>query len=290
MIGKSYDGTLANGVAATGVEGLKTIVPISAISDWYNYSRTGRHPPQHELPGRQPQPTVTTGPNPPEGVDLPNRRPLCADFNAFVNTIDGDAHGDINEFWHDRDYIKDAARSRPRSSPSTASRTTTSGWTSVDLWWEASRPTASRASCGCCAAGHTDPFESRRAEWVDTLHRWFDHSPARRRQRHRDGAARSRSRTRRTSGTTTRTGRSRAPRRSTCSCAAPARPRPARSAGSAGGARGTTLSFVGSNSTSETTLHELARGRADEPARLPLPAAQGDVRLSGTAHSTCWRR
>ena len=29
MIGKSYDGTLANGVAATGVEGLKTIVPIS---------------------------------------------------------------------------------------------------------------------------------------------------------------------------------------------------------------------------------------------------------------------
>ena len=41
MIGKSYDGTLSNGVAATGVEGLKTIVPISAISAWYNYSRTG---------------------------------------------------------------------------------------------------------------------------------------------------------------------------------------------------------------------------------------------------------
>src|SRR5690606_5273481 len=35
MIGKSYDGTLANGVAATGVVGLSTIVPISAISDWY---------------------------------------------------------------------------------------------------------------------------------------------------------------------------------------------------------------------------------------------------------------
>src|SRR3954447_20213710 len=41
MIGKSYDGTLSNGVAATGVQGLKTIVPISAISAWYNYSRTG---------------------------------------------------------------------------------------------------------------------------------------------------------------------------------------------------------------------------------------------------------
>lgn len=37
MIGKSYDGTIANGVAATGVEGLKTIVPIAAISSWYDY-------------------------------------------------------------------------------------------------------------------------------------------------------------------------------------------------------------------------------------------------------------
>ncbi len=40
MIGKSYDGTLANGVAATGVEGLETIVPISAISSWYKYQRS----------------------------------------------------------------------------------------------------------------------------------------------------------------------------------------------------------------------------------------------------------
>lgn len=37
MIGKSYDGTIANGVAATGVEGLETIVPIAAISSWYDY-------------------------------------------------------------------------------------------------------------------------------------------------------------------------------------------------------------------------------------------------------------
>ena len=39
MIGKSWDGSVANGVAATGVEGLKTIVPISAISSWYDYQR-----------------------------------------------------------------------------------------------------------------------------------------------------------------------------------------------------------------------------------------------------------
>ena len=41
MIGRSYNGTLPNAVAATGVEGLTTIVPIAAISSWYDYSRMG---------------------------------------------------------------------------------------------------------------------------------------------------------------------------------------------------------------------------------------------------------
>ncbi|MFE2963143.1 CocE/NonD family hydrolase [Streptomyces sp. NPDC059340] len=36
MIGKSWDGSIANGVAATGVKGLRTIVPVSSISSWYH--------------------------------------------------------------------------------------------------------------------------------------------------------------------------------------------------------------------------------------------------------------
>ena len=39
MIGTSYNGTLPIGVATTGVEGLEAIVPISAISSWYDYYR-----------------------------------------------------------------------------------------------------------------------------------------------------------------------------------------------------------------------------------------------------------
>ena len=39
MIGVSWDGTIANSVAATGVEGLETIVPVAAISSWYDYTR-----------------------------------------------------------------------------------------------------------------------------------------------------------------------------------------------------------------------------------------------------------
>ncbi|SFB14609.1 X-Pro dipeptidyl-peptidase (S15 family) [Lentibacillus halodurans] len=39
MTGVSYNGTLPNGVATTGVEGLQTIIPIASISSWYDYYR-----------------------------------------------------------------------------------------------------------------------------------------------------------------------------------------------------------------------------------------------------------
>lgn len=39
MSGRSYRGTLPIATAATGVEGLKTIVPVAAISNWYDYYR-----------------------------------------------------------------------------------------------------------------------------------------------------------------------------------------------------------------------------------------------------------
>ncbi len=41
MSAKSYLGTMCIGVAATGVEGLKTIIPEAAISNWYAYYRYG---------------------------------------------------------------------------------------------------------------------------------------------------------------------------------------------------------------------------------------------------------
>jgi X-Pro dipeptidyl-peptidase len=175
MIGKSYDGTLANGVAATGVEGLKTIVPVSAISAWYNYSRTGGVRHNTNYPGGSLNPTITTGPNPPEGVNLPNRRPLCADLNAFVNTIDGDSHGDINEFWRDRDYVKDVANVKAAVFAIHGFQDDNVRTNHLGMWWDALKTTGVQRKLWLLRTGHTDPFEIRRAAWVDTLHRWFDH-------------------------------------------------------------------------------------------------------------------
>ncbi len=175
MIGKSYDGTLSNGVAATGVEGLKTIVPISAISAWYNYSRTGGVRHNSNYPGGSLNPTVTTGPNPPPGVNLPNRRPVCAPLNQTVSANDGDSHGDVNEFWRDRDYVKDAANVEAAVFAVHGFQDDNVRMDHLGMWWNALKANDVPRKLWLMRTGHTDPFEQRRAAWVDTLHRWFDH-------------------------------------------------------------------------------------------------------------------
>jgi X-Pro dipeptidyl-peptidase len=177
MIGKSYDGTLSNGVAATGVEGLKTIVPVSAISEWYRYSRTGGVRHNTNYPGGSLNVTITTGDpeDQPPGVDLPDRRPLCASLNAFVNTIDGDSHGDVNEFWRDRDYVKDASNIKAAVFAIHGFQDDNVRMDHLGAWWDALEANGVPRKLWLMRTGHTDPFEVRRATWVDTLHRWFDH-------------------------------------------------------------------------------------------------------------------
>ena len=174
MIGKSYDGTLSNGVAATGVEGLKTIVPVSAISAWYNYSRTGGVRHNTNYPGGSLNPTVTTGPNPPPGVNLPNRRPLCAALNALDNTLDGDNSGDVNEFWRARDYNLDPSKIKAAVFATHGYQDDNVRMDHEGMWWNTLEQAGVPHKLWLMDTGHTDPFESRRAVWVDTLHRWFD--------------------------------------------------------------------------------------------------------------------
>jgi X-Pro dipeptidyl-peptidase len=185
MIGKSYDGTLSNGVAATGVEGLKTIVPVSAISAWYNYSRRGGIRQNTNYPGGSLNPGITYGGTPPSGhnggINLPNRKTVCAPVNAEINddakldTGDGDAHGDINTFWRDRDYVKDANKVKAAVFATHGLQDDNVKMDHMAMWWEALGQNNVPRKLWLLRAGHEDPFDSRRAEWVSTLHRWFDY-------------------------------------------------------------------------------------------------------------------
>ncbi|WP_445152556.1 CocE/NonD family hydrolase [Baekduia sp. Peel2402] len=164
MIGKSYDGTLTEGVAATGVSGLTTIVPESAIDDWYAYSRMGGIRFNTHYPSSLSNTITDTA-----------ERAGCAATRTQMNLDDGDATGDRNAFWDARDY-------RPGLSNVTASVLAVHGLQDDNVrmdhlasWWAGLAAQGVPRKLWLMRAGHVDPFDLRRAEWVDTLHRWFDH-------------------------------------------------------------------------------------------------------------------
>jgi X-Pro dipeptidyl-peptidase len=165
MIGKSYDGTLANGVAATGVRGLATIVPISAISQWYEYSRTGGIRHNTDYAGNFLAPFVTDDED----------EAMCAPSRELMNANDGDEHGDVNRFWIERDHLKDARNVRASVFITHGLQDDNVRFSQATMWWDALERRGVPRKMWLTRTGHEDPFDFRRAEWVDTLHRWFDH-------------------------------------------------------------------------------------------------------------------
>jgi X-Pro dipeptidyl-peptidase len=167
MIGKSYDGTLANAVAATGVKGLETIVPISAISSWYDYSRmNGTLLTRGEEDGLAN--TVDTDP--------PTK---CAAMQQELATGQDDATGNYNSFWKERDYRSGSIADVKKVH---ASVFATQGLNDLNVkpsqfstWWSALAKQGVPRKVWLSQYGHVDPFDYRRDAWVDTLHAWFDH-------------------------------------------------------------------------------------------------------------------
>ena len=108
--GISYLGTMSNGLATTGVDGLEVIIAEAGISSWYNYYRENG---------------LVTSPGGYPGEDFDS----LAEFTYSRNLLAGDyiraneAHqadlekvkekldrktGDYNQFWHDRNYLLNA--------------------------------------------------------------------------------------------------------------------------------------------------------------------------------------
>jgi X-Pro dipeptidyl-peptidase len=164
MIGKSWDGSVANGVAATGVEGLETIVPISAISSWYDYYRDNGA-----------LYTSDFGPAWLSGVVDGRPEEVCRPVRDALLAGSDNATGNYNSFWAERNFVPDARKVR-------ASVFIAHGINDLNVetkhfaqWWDALARAGVPRKIWLGQEGHVDPFDFRRAEWVDTLHRWFDY-------------------------------------------------------------------------------------------------------------------
>ncbi|ROO62437.1 X-Pro dipeptidyl-peptidase [Micromonospora sp. Llam0] len=164
MIGKSYDGSLAMATAVTGVKGLTTIVPIGGPAEYYDYVRSNG--------------VVTRGNSYPSYlanvVTNPDRRDYCRPVRDELAANDGDEHGDYTAFWNERSYVKKVGKI-------TASVFLVHGINDDNVradhmskfWYALTEHDVTR-KLWITQTGHVDPFDFRRAEWVATLHRWFD--------------------------------------------------------------------------------------------------------------------
>ena len=108
--GISYLGTMSNGLATTGVDGLEVIIAEAGISSWYNYYRENG---------------LVTSPGGYPGEDFDSLAELTYSRNLQAGDYirGNEAHqtdlekvkeklnrktGDYNQFWHDRNYLVNA--------------------------------------------------------------------------------------------------------------------------------------------------------------------------------------
>jgi X-Pro dipeptidyl-peptidase len=168
MTGKSWDGTVTNGVAATGVEGLATIVPIAGISSWYHWHfHNGLRFNGH---------TSFSLTNSIQGTNstMPGWQDRCSDIRAEMaaNQDNGDPE---SAFWSERDFIKDADQVE-------ASVFVVHGLNDYNVkpinygeWWDALAANDVPRKIWLAPVAHEKAFDFRRDEWLDTIHRWYDH-------------------------------------------------------------------------------------------------------------------
>jgi len=168
MMGVSYNGTLPNAVATTGVEGLETIVPIAAISSWYDYYRANGH-------------VVAPGTFQGEDTDVLAEYVLTRENPEVCRpVIDGLVRdqdritGDFSRFWAERDYVRDVHKVK-------ASVLVTHGLNDWNVktkhagqWYEALAEQDIPRKIVLHQSGHSDGrLPVGEARWLDLLNQWM---------------------------------------------------------------------------------------------------------------------
>lgn len=168
MVGVSYNGTLPNAVAATGVEGLKTIVPIAAISSWYDYTRDAGIGYQGAWGSRYPEYLANY-------VASAASKQRCAAFIKSLGDNANDDSWDYTPFWAERDY-------KPSVDKVKASVLLVHGMEDWNVklrhgvaWWNLLQQRNIPRKIWLHRSAHIDPVSARADEWKRVMHRWMDH-------------------------------------------------------------------------------------------------------------------
>lgn len=163
MIGTSYDGTLPNAVAATGVKGLKAIVPISAISSWYDYYRANGL-------------VVAPGGYQGEDVDVlakfvysRKNQKICKPVMRRLARQQDRRSGDYSDFWRQRDFQRKAGKVKAAVLVAHGLRDWNVKPSAAARWYDALKQRNVDHMIYWHQGGHGGPPPN------DVVDRWFDH-------------------------------------------------------------------------------------------------------------------
>ncbi|MQA09125.1 MAG: Xaa-Pro dipeptidyl-peptidase [Pseudonocardiaceae bacterium] len=167
MMGVSYNGTLPNAVATTGVEGLEAIVPIAAISNWYDYYRADGA-------------VVAPGGYQGEDADVLAKfvhtrgeaevcQPVIDELAAEQDRLTGD----YSDFWDERNYLNDVGNVRAAVLAVHGLNDWNVKTKQVAQWYEALRDRNVPHKIWLHQGAHLDPRTVRPVQWHRTLNRWF---------------------------------------------------------------------------------------------------------------------
>jgi X-Pro dipeptidyl-peptidase len=177
MIGVSYNGTLPQMVATTGVKGLETIVPISAISSWYDYYRAN---------GLVVAPGTYQG----EDTDIlakfvvsTKQAEVCQAVFDRLERAQDRVTGDWNRFWQERDYVRTADRIRASVFVVHGLNDWNVKTQHVEQFWDVLARNHVPRKIWWHQGGHGGPSgaaeytlpDGRVSDFNDTVNRWMDH-------------------------------------------------------------------------------------------------------------------
>jgi X-Pro dipeptidyl-peptidase len=167
LIGVSYDGTLPIAVAAEGIDGLKTIVPIAAISSWYDYARDyGLSYPiwASRYPAFLADYVVSSA-----------QSSKCASAIQQLGDSAADDTGDYTPFWEERDYRKKLDRITASVFIAHGLRDWNVKPNNFARLWSGLAERNIPRKIWLHDQGHTDAVSLRPTEWRDEMHHWMDH-------------------------------------------------------------------------------------------------------------------
>ncbi|WP_216214932.1 Xaa-Pro dipeptidyl-peptidase [Amycolatopsis aidingensis] len=168
MVGVSYNGTLPNAAAAAGVDGLTTIVPIAAISSWYDYARDQGIGYRGAWGYRYPE---WLG----QYVVSRQQRPACREVLTELGNDAADGSYDYTPFYQARNYRDSAEQVKASVFVVHGQEDWNVKPNHFSRWWEVLAEQDVPRKLWLHREAHTDPISVRPREWQRQIAAWMDY-------------------------------------------------------------------------------------------------------------------